>query len=202
MLNDMTKDLDWSYGRRQYHDCWWGGQVVEWDPGPLMRERIVPRKGFLSFPDFSIEITNGRLIWEHGVLYRGVWGEGGGGRNEKEWERAQGSEKTEKGSEKIYNRESEFVAGAKKWWEKAIKTPAFPLAAPWLRLEGAYYKNTAATTVHPPNTPRKKSAHILCAMFFCPVKYNLSCSLILLPGTEFTIIPTGSLSLRNPTSLS
>lgn len=58
----------------------------------------------------------------------------GGSRNEKEWERAQGSEKTEKGSEKIYNRESEFVAGAKKWWEKAIKTPAFPLAAPWLRL--------------------------------------------------------------------
>lgn len=133
-----------------------------------------------------------------------VGGVGGGNRNEKEWERAQGSEKTEKGSEKIYNRESEFVAGAKKWWEKAIKTPAFPLAAPWvwLELEGAHSKNTAATaTIHStsarPNTPHKKSAHILCAMFFWPLKYNLSCSLILLPGTEFTIIPSGSLALHS-----
>lgn len=125
MLNDMTKDLGWSYGRRQYHDCWWGGQVVEWDPGPLMRERIVPRKGFLSFPDFSIEITNGRLIWERGVLYRGVWGEGGGVEMRKSERERRAQRKRRKGRRKytIVSLSSSLVrrSGGK----KQLKPPPF-----------------------------------------------------------------------------
>lgn len=123
MWNDTRSDLGWSYCRRQYQDCWWGGQVVERDPGPLMRERIVPRKGFLSFPDFSIEITNGRLIWEYGVLYRGV--EGGSG-NEKEWERERRAQrKRRKGRRKytIVSLSSSLVrrSGGK----KQLKPPPF-----------------------------------------------------------------------------
>lgn len=49
------------------------------------------------------------------------------------------SERERKGLRENRERVGENIQSwAKKRWEKAIKIPAFPLAAPWLAMVGAY----------------------------------------------------------------
>lgn len=136
-------------------------------------------------------------LYESTVCCTGVF-EGGGVEMRKSERERRAQRKRRKGRRKytIVSLSSSLVrrSGGK----KQLKPPPFH----WPLLDCGWRGLITRTRLRLLYTPRKKSAHILCAMFLCPVKYNLSCSLILLLGTEFTIIPTDSLALRNPTSLS